>query len=88
MDCARIAVDEGEFDLIVLDEVNNAMCLGLVAVEEVLDMLHRRPAGVEIVLTGRQAPQAVIDAADYVTEMRLIKHPYDSGIPARKGVDF
>lgn len=61
---------------------------GWVSVEEVLDALQSRPPNVHVVITGRQAPQALADAADLVTEMREIEHPYQQGIKAMPGIDF
>ena len=88
LEYAREAVGSGDFDVVVLDEVNNAMHLGLVGESEILSLLEDRPRGVEIVLTGRNAPSAIISAADYVTEMRSGRHPMDAGIVARKGIDY
>jgi cob(I)alamin adenosyltransferase len=85
---AREAIDSGEYDVVVLDEVNNAMHHGLVSVPEVLSVIEGRPEGVEIVLTGRNAPAEIIEAADYVTEIRSIKHPMEKGVRARKGIDY
>ena len=85
---AREKMDSGEYDLLILDEVNNAMNTGLLPVEQVLQFLDAKPADFNIVLTGRGAPQALIDRADLVTEMREIKHPYQKRILAQKGIDF
>jgi cob(I)alamin adenosyltransferase len=85
---AADAIRTGEFDLVILDEVNNALHYRLIHIERVLQLLRDRPAHVEIILTGRNAPTALIDAADYVTDMRLIKHPYQQDVQAREGVDF
>ncbi len=88
LDYARAAISSGKFDLVVLDEVNNAMHYGLIPVSEVLQMISNRPSHVEVVLTGRNAPQEVLDAADYVTVMTSVKHPIDRGVSSRKGVDY
>ena len=85
---AREKMDSGEYDLLILDEVNNAMNTGLLPVEQVLQFLDAKPADFNIVLTGRGAPQALIDRADLVTEMSEIKHPFQKGILAQKGIDF
>ncbi|HYR42116.1 MAG TPA: cob(I)yrinic acid a,c-diamide adenosyltransferase, partial [Terriglobia bacterium] len=74
--------------LIILDEINYVLGYGYIAVEEVIRTLQSRPAHVHVALTGRNAPEAIISIADCVTEMRDIKHPYRSGIPAQKGIDF
>lgn len=87
---ARAAVSSGDYHLVVLDEINVAATLGLVREEDVLAMLDDadRPAHVEVVLTGRDAPDAFIERADLVTEMRMVKHFYEAGIPARRGIEF
>lgn len=85
---AAAAIASGDFHVVVLDEVNVAAGLGLVDEREVLGLLRDRPEHVEVVLTGRDAPAAFCDAADLVTEMRSHKHFYDSGIPARRGIEF
>ena len=77
-----------DYDLIILDEVNVAIKEGLLTVQEVLEVLNQRPAYLQIVLTGRYAPPEIIDAADLVTEMTEIKHPYQKGILAQPGVDY
>lgn len=88
LEIVRAAVAGGEYHLVVCDEINVAANLGLIDVDDVLDIARNRPEHVEIVLTGRDAPQEFIDAADLVTEMRSIKHFYEAGIPARRGIEF
>lgn len=78
----------GEIDILILDEINNALWFELLTVDEVLALLKKKPAHVELVLTGRNAPQEIIDAAQLVTEMVEVKHPYQIGIEARKGVEY
>jgi cob(I)alamin adenosyltransferase len=78
----------GYWDVIILDEVNNALRDGLLLMEELEPLLEMRPEHVELVCTGRGAPQELIDLADYVTEMKLIKHPATRQIAARKGIEF
>ena len=80
-------IQEGRFQLVVLDEINLALNLGLISLEELLRVLASRPEGVEVVLTGRSAPQALIERADLVTEMREIKHYYRQGVLAREGIE-
>ena len=76
-------------DIIVLDEFTYAMHFGWVPVDDVLDTLRRRPDTMHVIITGRYAPQALIDYADLVTEMRVVKHPYkDRGIRAQPGIEF
>jgi cob(I)alamin adenosyltransferase len=84
---ARREIQSGHWDLVILDEINVAVHLGLIPVQIVQDLLDARPEGVEIVLTGRQAPQELINRADLVTEMIEVKHYYNAGVPARKGIE-
>jgi cob(I)alamin adenosyltransferase len=82
------ALNGGEYRLVVLDEICVALHFGLATVEAVLALIDARPQSVDVVLTGRRAPQALLDRADLVTEMVEIKHPYQQGIPARRGIEF
>jgi cob(I)alamin adenosyltransferase len=84
---AGSALTSGEYDLVILDEVNVATDFGLLTTGEVLDVVRSRKK-VEVVLTGRYAPKEFIKEADLVTEMRVLKHPYDSGVEARPGVEY
>jgi cob(I)alamin adenosyltransferase len=85
---ARQAISSGERDLVVLDELTYAFHYGFLTLDEVLETLRSRPAGVHVVITGRDAPEALIELADLVTEMKLVKHPFQRGEKARLGVDF
>ncbi len=76
------------FDLVILDELSHAINTKLLGVEQVLTTLKRKPAGVEVVLTGRNMPTSILEIADLVTEMREVKHPYQQGMPAREGIDY
>ncbi|MDO5114642.1 MAG: cob(I)yrinic acid a,c-diamide adenosyltransferase [Synergistaceae bacterium] len=78
----------GEYDLVILDEVNVAIDFGLLKEGDVAALLKKKAPGTEIVLTGRNAPQTLIDIAELVTEMKEIKHPYKKGITARKGIEY
>lgn len=84
---AREALTGGETDLVILDEINGAVSFGLLSVEDVLELIALRPEKVELVLTGRNADERVIEAADLVTEMREVKHYYKAGVPARTGIE-
>jgi cob(I)alamin adenosyltransferase len=84
---AREAMLSGEYDIVVLDEVNVAIWFGVLSVEEVLALLDQRPECVEVILTGRRAPRALIDRADLVTEMRVVRHYYTEGVAAREGIE-
>jgi len=85
---ARDRLRSGAWDILILDEVNTAVSLGLLGIEEVLALIRDKPPRLHLILTGRDAHPDVIAAADMATEMRCLKHPYDSGQPARKGIDF
>lgn len=87
LDRARKAMTSDRYDLIVLDEVNVSIWFGLLNVEDVLSFLDEKPRCVEIILTGRRAPQRLIDRADLVTEMREVKHYYGRGVDARVGIE-
>jgi len=78
----------GDFDLFICDEINGAVSFGLIDVQQVLDLISSKPARVELVLTGRNAHEQVIAAADLVTEMCEIKHYYAAGVPARIGIEM
>jgi cob(I)alamin adenosyltransferase len=78
----------GQYDIIVLDEINIAVWFGLLNVEEVLTFLDQKPEHVEVILTGRRAPPGLIERADLVTEMCEVKHYYHRGVMARKGIEL
>jgi cob(I)alamin adenosyltransferase len=88
LDHAREVVVSGQYDLVILDEINVALEFGLVPLADVTSLLEQRPPRVELVLTGRWAPPGLIARADLVTEMLAIKHPYNDGVQARKGIEF
>jgi len=81
-------ISSGLYDIVILDEINYALSRKLIGVKAVLALIRRRPVHVNLVLTGRAAPRRIIDASDLVTNMQKIKHPYDKGMTARKGIDF
>ncbi len=85
---ARRTIQEGEHQLVILDELTYLLTWGWVDTGEVVDVIRNRPPQVNIVVTGRDAPQALIDAADTVTEMRQVKHAYEAGISAKRGIDY
>lgn len=88
MEHAEKALLDPETDLLILDEINNALYFELLTVEEVLNLLDKKPEHVELVLTGRNAPPELIERAHLVTEMKEIKHPYQMGIKSRKGIEY
>ncbi|HEY7696355.1 MAG TPA: cob(I)yrinic acid a,c-diamide adenosyltransferase [Nitrososphaeraceae archaeon] len=81
-------ISRGLFDVIILDEINYAVNLGVLKLEDVMNIIHKRPKKVSLILTGNHACEEIISLADLVTEMREIKHPYKKGIRAKKGIDF
>jgi cob(I)alamin adenosyltransferase len=82
------ALCSGEYDLVVMDEVCVALDFGLVEISEVLKAIDSRSQRTEVVLTGINAPKEIIERADLVTEMRMVKHPYESGIRAREMIEY
>jgi len=88
LDLAREIIKKGEFDIVILDEINVALTLELVKIQDVIDLVKEKPEHVEMVLTGRNAPKEIVEVADLVTEMREIKHPFKKGIPSRRGIEY
>jgi cob(I)alamin adenosyltransferase len=85
---ARRVISEGEYDLVILDEATYPVSFEWIPVSEVVEVITARPARTNVIITGRDADEALIEIADTVTEMRKIKHVFDDGVPARKGLDF
>jgi cob(I)alamin adenosyltransferase len=85
---AEAAMRSGAYELVVLDEVNMALYFGLLSLEQVLVLIEAKPDPVELILTGRRAPEAILERADYVTVMQQVKHPYERGVEAREGIEF
>jgi cob(I)alamin adenosyltransferase len=88
LEAARQRMHSGGWDVLILDEINTAVALGLLDLGSVLDLVRSKPGRLHLVLTGRDARPELIELADMVTEMRSLKHPYDIGRPASKGIDF
>jgi len=86
MTCADI-LSSGEYDIVILDELTIALFLGLVGLEDILSLLRNKRPETEVVITGRYAPQELIEIADLVTEMREVKHYYQQGVLSRDGID-
>ena len=80
--------NSSEYDLIVLDEINVALKLGFLSVEEVLEMMDKKYKNTELIMTGRDAHPQVMEKADLVTEMKLVKHYFDKGTSARRGIEY
>lgn len=85
---ARQLLAEDGFDLVVLDEINNVLHRGLIDLDEFLGFLDIRPAGTELILTGRNAPAEVVRRADLVSRIEAVKHPCQAGIGARRGIEY
>jgi cob(I)alamin adenosyltransferase len=85
---AREVIGSDRYDIVILDEINVAVHLGLISGADILSLTANKPARLHLVLTGRYAPPEVIASADLVTEMKEIKHPFHKGEPGRKGIDF
>lgn len=85
---AEKVVVSSEYDLVILDEINYAVKFGLIEIADVLSLLDKKPLQEHILLTGRDAREELIDKADLVTEMKLIKHPFQKGIKAQRGIEF
>ena len=81
-------IKSGNYDIIILDEINYAVNLDLISINDVLNLIKSKPAEIDLVLTGNYAKNEIIKLADLVTEMREIKHPFQLGIKAKKGIDF
>ncbi len=81
-------IQTGNYNIVILDEINYAINLNLIHVEDVLNLIKTKPENLNLVLTGNHAKKEIIDVADLVTEMKEIKHPFKSGIKAKKGIDF
>ena len=85
---AKKAIENREYDIVILDEINMALDYGLIALSDLLQLIDSKPSSVELILTGRNAKPEIIEKADLVTEMVQRKHYYDKGIKARKGIEI
>jgi len=85
---ARKTVIGGEYDLVILDEINIALSFGLIELEQVIKLIEDKPSHVELILTGNDADPRLVMMADLVSEILAIKHPFTEGIKARKGIDY
>lgn len=81
-------IESGKYDIIILDEVNYAINLGLIKLEDVVNLIKSKPFNLDLILTGNYAKNEIIELADLVTEMKEIKHPFQLGKKAKKGIDF
>jgi cob(I)alamin adenosyltransferase len=85
---AEQVIQSGSSNIVILDEINVALDLKLISLEDVLKLIKSKPSGLELVLTGRNAPEEIVEAADLVTEMKEVKHPFSRGTEARKGIEY
>jgi cob(I)alamin adenosyltransferase len=85
---AQTIVGEGEYDVVVLDEILGAVNAGLVPLDELLALVRSKPPELHLVLTGRNAPADLVDLADLVSEIQPVKHPLKQGIKAQRGIEF
>ena len=85
---ARAAILSGRWDLIILDEINYAISYGMLDPHKVVDTLKQRPEQVTVILTGRNAHPSLVEIADTVTEMKQVKHAYEKGIMAQRGIEY
>ncbi len=85
---AREKITSGNYRVVILDEINVAVRLNLIDIEDLLDLVKAKPERLHLIITGRGADPRLIEAADLVTEMREIKHPYQKGIEAQRGIDY
>ncbi len=85
---AEELIEQGKYDLLVLDEINVALDFNLVPLKRVVDLLDKKPDNLELVLTGRNCPQEIIERADLVSSINEVKHPYRKGLRARRGIEF
>ena len=87
IDFAKERLESGDCDMLILDEVMGSIKNNLVDVDMLVKILKNRKPHIEVILTGRNAPDEIIEIADYISEIRPIKHPFEKGIPARKGIE-
>ena len=85
---AKEKLSSGIYDVMILDEINYALKLNLISLQNVVEIIQSRPKKTNLILTGNYAPQEIIEVADLVTEMKEIKHPYRFGIRAKRGIDY
>jgi len=88
LNLAKKAMVSGEYQMIILDEINVALDFKLIPIEEVVEMIQTKPAPLDLVLTGRYAPAEIIALADTVSEIKEIKHHYTQGIKEKAGIEF
>ena len=85
---AKEKIDSGKYSIVILDEINYALKLGLIEEEKIISLLDSKPPEVTVILTGNHLTDNIFHISDLVTEMKEIKHPYKKGIKAKKGIDY
>jgi cob(I)alamin adenosyltransferase len=88
LELAEKALTGGSYDMVILDEIFIAHWRGLISLQDIFNLMDKRPPHVELIMTGRKAPADVVKRADLVTEMLMIKHPYSAGLDQRKGIEY
>lgn len=88
LELAKKIIRENTYDMVILDEINVALDYNLIPLSEVIEMIRSRPPEMELILTGRDAPQEILELGDVVTNITLVNHPYYHGIEAREGIEF
>ena len=88
LELARRAVGSGDYEMVILDEINVAADFKLVPLADVLDLIRNKPASLDLILTGRYAPPEILEIADTVTEMREVRHHYNAGVKERAGIEY
>jgi len=85
---AQTEAASGVWDLMILDEIMASLTLGFISLDEMLQFMNSKPLKLELVMTGREAPEELISISDYVSEIKMVKHPMEAGIHARSGIEF
>lgn len=85
--CKKV-LEEGQCDILIMDEVMGALSNKLVSEEQLLELMDKKPKNIELILTGRNVPESIMKKANLVTEMKAIKHYFEEGVPARQGIEF
>ncbi|WP_455368380.1 cob(I)yrinic acid a,c-diamide adenosyltransferase [[Eubacterium] cellulosolvens] len=85
---ARRVITGKKYDIVILDELTHAINLGLIQLNDVMELIEKKPLELELIITGRNAPLELLNVADYITELNEKKHPYRKGIKARKGIEY
>ncbi|MGB5217726.1 MAG: cob(I)yrinic acid a,c-diamide adenosyltransferase [Smithella sp.] len=88
LEAARKAIESDKYDMVILDEINVALDFKLIKLKDVVEMIKTKPAGLDLILTGRYAPQEIINLADTVSEVNEVKHHYNAGIKDRAGIEY